>query len=166
MYSISNSRLQLPISFSENLLVYSLTHSKQLVRYNSCIGPAGSYSFLHDWIKEQAAEPVPYPSGLAKSVFDNEQVIGKTRSVKAENKVPGSVITSHAYLNIENNNIQNNDIRLCPRVWLFRAPSDDQKNNFVNIPQEEIDLFRMTRNEERIQERIQAVLQEYIRKKY
>ena len=160
MYSISNSRLQLPISFPENLLVYSLTHSKQLVRYNSSIGPAGSYSFLHDWIKGQAAEPVPYPSGLAKSVFDNEQVIGNTRSVKAENKVPGSVITSHAYLNIdENNNIQNNDIRLCPRVWFFRAPSDDQKNNFVNIPQEEIDLFRMTRNAF-IEERIQAVLEE------
>ena len=63
IYSTWNSKLQLPISFSENLLVYSQTHSKQLVHYNSCAGPAGSYSYLHKWILDQVADPIPYPTG-------------------------------------------------------------------------------------------------------
>ena len=78
IYSAHNSRLQLPISFTENLHVYSLTHSKQIAQYNGATGPSGSYRFLQSWIIKQAAKPVPYPKGLAKSVFENEQIIGKT----------------------------------------------------------------------------------------
>ena len=160
IYSTWNSKLQLPISFSENLLVYSQTHRKQLVHYNSCAGPAGSYSYLHKWILDQVADPIPYPTGLAKSVFDNEQVVGKTPSVKAENKVPGSVITSHAYLSIDNgNNIQSNDVRLCPCVWFFKAPTDAQIDNFINVSPEETNLFQMTRNAF-ISERLKIVCHE------
>ncbi len=160
IYSNWNTKLQLPISLSENLLVYSLTHSKQLVHYNSCVGPSGSYNYLQKWILDQVAEPIPYPTGLAKSVFDNEQVIGKTRSVKAENKVPGSVITSHAYMSIDSSNqMQSNDLRFCPRLWFFKPPTEEQISNVVDASPDETNLFRMTRNSF-INERLKTVCQE------
>ena len=81
-----------------------MTHSKQLVRYNTSAGPSGCYSYLHNWIQNQAADPVQFPMGLAKSVFHNEQVIGKTRLVKSDNNVPISIITSHAYFSIDKTN--------------------------------------------------------------
>ena len=77
IYSLRNSRLQLPIAFSENLFVYSLTHSKQVVQYNSNVSPAESYQFLHKWILQQATDPIEFLKALIRSVFDNEQILRK-----------------------------------------------------------------------------------------
>ena len=103
---------------------------------------------------------MPYPKGLARSVFNNEQIIGKTRTVIFENKVPSSVITSHAYLSIDQqNHIKETNASLAPKMWFFKNPSECQKESIVTVSKEEIDFFRTSRNAF-IEERIHAVQKE------
>ena len=69
---------------------------------------AGSSDFISKWLTDESNQPVEFPIGLMRSVFDNEQLIAKknkkkkkkkkkTYKVKADNKVPTSVITSHIH---------------------------------------------------------------------
>ena len=46
VYKARNSRLVLPLHFRHNLISYTLTGSKQVVRLNSSTSPAGSYTFV------------------------------------------------------------------------------------------------------------------------
>ena len=101
-----------------------------------------------------------------KCVFDNEQVIGKTRLIQAENKVPTSVITSHAYLQIDAESNDEKSIALCPRVWFFKPRIENNLKQLVlKSNDEEIAFFRKTRNIF-IEERIRSVSkdQEYCEK--
>ena len=98
IYGCRNTKLVLPLHFQENLMVYSFSRSKYLLQYNSKIDPAGSQDYISKWMYEQATSPPPVPTGIVRSVFDNEQVIGRTHRVKADNKVPMSIVTSHIYI--------------------------------------------------------------------
>jgi len=98
IYGCRNSKLVLPLSFQENILIYSLSRSKTLVSYSGKLNPFGSYDYMAKWMSAQALDPIDVPMGVVRSVFDNEQVIGKTYKVRAENKVPMSVVTSHIYI--------------------------------------------------------------------
>jgi hypothetical protein len=94
IYVCRNSNLVLPLSFQENILIYSLSRSKTLVSYSGKLNPSGSYNYMAKWMSEQALDPIDVPMGVARSVFDNDQVIGKTYKVR----VPMSVVTSHIYI--------------------------------------------------------------------
>ena len=147
IYGCHNSKLVLPLSFQENLLVYSLCRSKQLVSYNSQMSPSGSSDFISKWLNEQSSTPVDFPEGLVRSVFDNEQVIGKTHKVKADNKVPASVITSHIYISLDNENKLQNDALYAPSSWLFTDGTNEKKAEFSCLPANSFpELFRGTRN--------------------
>ena len=68
-----------------------------LVNLNNSITTTGSYTFLKDWLLENALDEIEFPKGLVKAVFDNEHVVGKRYSAKADcNAVPVSVIASFA----------------------------------------------------------------------
>ena len=101
IYSLTNKNLVLSLSFKKNILTYKLTHSKQLINYNARLTAAGSYTYLTDWLTNQAASPIQVPGGLIRNLMDNEQVVGKNRLITADNKVPVSVITSHAHILID-----------------------------------------------------------------
>ena len=100
LYGCRNEKLALPISFRHILLTYNLSYN---------LSPAGSFTFLKDWLLENALDEIEFPKGLVRAVFDNKQVVGKRYSVKTDcNAVPVSVITSFAYLCIDtSSNIQN-----------------------------------------------------------
>ena len=125
IYGSHNSKLVLPLSFQENLLVYRLCRSKQLVSYNSRMYPAGSSDFISKWLTNESSEPIEFPDGLVRSVFDNEQVIGKTHKLKADKRVPASVITSHIY-------ISNSKTKYCMRqiVGYFQNFHKNRKQYF------------------------------------
>ena len=61
----------------ENLLCSISTNRKSYLSFigNSC--PWGSYTYLNNWLKEQGKEPLTYPSGLVKSVFNNSKKYAK-----------------------------------------------------------------------------------------
>lgn len=81
------------------------------------------------------------PTGIVRSVFDNEQVIGKTYKVRAENKVPMSIVTSHIYISIDPNNKIQNEEQYSPDNWLFRDPTEIQKHKFMCEEQKDVDFF-------------------------
>ena len=102
VYGLRNSRLVLPLSFRHNLVSYSLSGSKDLLRLNSSTFPSGSYTFVCNWLSDNAKKQILFPEGTVRVVFDNEQVVGKRYVVSLENpNVPISVVTSHAYLQME-----------------------------------------------------------------
>ena len=146
IYGCHNSKLILPLSFQENLLVYSLCRSKQLVTYNCKMYPSGSPDFISKWLTGQSNVPVQFPEGLVSSVFDNEQVIGKTHKVKSDNKVPSSVITSHIYISIDSKNKLQNDVKFAPTNWLFSDNTEEDKEAFADLSAPYSSLFRETRN--------------------
>ena len=107
IYSIRHKRLVLPLAFKQNLLTYLLSNSNLLLNFNGCTGTGGSYTYLKNWLCDQAGEELTVPKGVVRIVFDIEQVIGKRYSVKVNiRNVPTSVITSHAYLKIDTCDIQ------------------------------------------------------------
>ena len=61
---------------------------------NSKNSPGATYDHISKWMTEQALTDIEFPSGIVPAVFDNEQVIGKTHQVRANNKVPSSICTS------------------------------------------------------------------------
>ena len=74
--------------------------------------------------------------------------------------MPSSVITSYAYLSIDQqNHIQETNTSLAPKMWFFKNPSKCQKESIVTVSKEEIDFFRTSRNAF-IEERTHAVQNE------
>lgn len=79
---------------------------------------------------EQADKPMRFPDGLVRSVFDNEQLVGKTYRVKSENKISTIVITSHLYIAIDEKNLTQTEEKYVPSNWLFSKPTDVQAQAF------------------------------------
>ena len=146
IYSVGHKRLVLPLAFKQNLLTYSLSNSKLLLNFNGRKGHGGSYTYLKNWLCDQAGEELTVSEDVARIVFDNEQVIGKRYSVKANvRNVPTSVITSHAYLKIDTYNIQTKS-HLKSEHWLFKPMFDDQLARFIKYSSEHNEFFRDSRN--------------------
>ena len=49
------------------------------------MSPSGSSDYISKWLTEQSNDAVIFPDGLVRTVFENEQVIGKNYKVRAEN---------------------------------------------------------------------------------
>ena len=89
----------LPLSFRENLVTYKCSNSSLLTALNSASMPSGGHTSVTKWLNKAASTEIPFPPGIVRVVFDNEQVIGKCYRVKAnQSSVPSSVVTSMAYL--------------------------------------------------------------------
>ena len=150
LYSSRNDRLVLPFSFRHNILKYSFSHSRSLIDANNSFLPAGSNTYLTNWLTKNAENEIPFPDGLIKVVFDNEQVIGKKYKVKvSRNLVKSSVITSKAYIKTSDSDIQGfADMK--PKYWLFKTNNDvllimESLNKHQNIFRETIDAFMKER---------------------
>ena len=160
IYGLINKNLVLPLSFKENILTYKLTHSKQLINYNGRMTAAGSYTNLTGWLTSQAASPVEVPRGLIRNLMDNEQVVGKNRLIKADNKVPVSVVTSHAHISIDEESNMQTESEYKLGNWFFQQPTEDQIEAFLHLDEELKSYFRITRNQ-LIEERLKAVATEH-----
>lgn len=142
LYGCRNSKLVLPLSFQENILIYSLSRSKSLLSYSGKMNPSGSYEYMSNWKNDQAMLPPKFPDGVVRSVFD----IGKTYKIKAENKVPMSAITSNIYISIDPKNEIQKEEKYSPNTWLFiyfNFLSPAQENSFMY---KDFSYFRMSRN--------------------
>ena len=60
-YGCRNEKLVLPISFGHNLLTYNLSNGKLLLSLNNSITPTGLYTFLKDWLLENALHEIKFP---------------------------------------------------------------------------------------------------------
>ena len=80
---------------------------------NSSTKLCGSHRFLSTWLNKAEESEIKFPNSIVRVVFDIEQVIRKCYQVKADQAlVPASVITSSAYLIIDDsNNMQFEDLQ-------------------------------------------------------
>ena len=94
IYYCRASKLVLPNHFLENILCYSFTNCKSNLNFQGSRSPGGAYTFTKSWVKELAQDPIVFPQGLVKVVFNNCQKVGKTYAITGTNIVPTNVITS------------------------------------------------------------------------
>ena len=99
-------------------------------------GPAGGYTYIRNWMKTQAEEVVPIPSGDLVFAFDNDQVIGKTYHVRPDTKLRCSVVTSVCVVAQEDGALEE-DESLMPSKWIKPLPEASLKTT-----QEEKDLLQ------------------------
>ena len=83
-------------------------------------------AYLHSsCLNKLAANEIEFLRGVVRTVFDNEQVVGKRYRVKADQStIPSSGVSSSIYLCIDKtSNIQSNE-SLRPVHWMFQ-PVDE-----------------------------------------
>ena len=109
-------------------------------------------------MNKAAESEIKFPNGIVGVVFDNEQVIRKLYRVKADqSSVPASVITSRAYLIIDDsNNMQFEDIYK-PSDWMFKSVNESLTDLIIDSFKSNNGIFRVTRNEH-LKERISVIL--------
>ena len=139
-YRISDPKFIGAWSFMQNLITFSSAKSKQACNILGTAIPGSKYStitaFLNDTDTGREAE---CPTGDLVFMFDNEQVIGKSWSVTAKNKVKMSVITNVAVLQLKDNNsscIQQIE-HLMPGQWLTAEGKQDIITELCKEPVDE-----------------------------
>ncbi|CAG2220191.1 unnamed protein product [Mytilus edulis] len=100
LYALSNKKLISPVSFLMSISAYAFTGSKVVVDMIGNTNPSGHYKTIANWLKYQGSQLPVIPACDLMNVFDNEQVIGKTYSIKPRNKVSISVITNKGYVKL------------------------------------------------------------------
>ena len=150
IYKCRNSRLVLPLGFRENLvqvITYKLSNNALLSALNSRTKPYGSYTFLSTWLNKTAGSEIKFPNGIVRVVFDNEQVIGKRYRVKADQAlVPASVVTSSAYLIIDDSNNMQFEDTYKPSDWMFKSVDESLIDSIIDSFESNNGIFRVTHN--------------------
>ena len=130
LYHCINSRLILPYHFIENLLCYSFTNCKTFINLASSHSPDGGYAFIKNWLKEQSKSELKCPSGIVKSVFDNNQKIGRTYVISETNTVPTSITTSHIWLVLDAERKMHEMAQFKRSNWIAK-PNKEEKTKAV-----------------------------------
>ena len=146
IYHCLNSRTILPNHQIDNLLCYSLTNCKSYLNYIASRSPGGGYTYIANWLKQQCKQPNPFPTGLVKAVFDNNQKVGKTYLISETNVVPTSVITSNLSIVLDPNSTIQENSRLKPDNWMWNILDEEFKEKMFKIMTEPSDKFRETRD--------------------
>ncbi|KAJ8030711.1 hypothetical protein HOLleu_27195 [Holothuria leucospilota] len=117
IYSLTNPYVVLPLSFSENVLIYSIVQSKLTANVYGLTSPGGSYWTVRNWLKGLSMDPLPTPRGDCLVAFDNDQVIGKSYNVRENNKVKTSIVTSVCVAEVDPDGKLQNESSLRPSCW-------------------------------------------------
>ena len=146
IYYCRNSKLALPQHFTENLMSYIFTNCKSYCSFIGSRSPGGSYPYIQNWLNQQSHTAIPFPNGLAKSVFDNNQKVGKTYVITADNTVPTIAMTSHLHIIFDAHSEVQNDNTLKPEKWMWKNQNNakEKVKPSLHIPNEE---FRKGRDE-------------------
>ena len=74
--SLKNDRCLAPLSLYQNILIYSYTQSKTVLKLINSASPSGSFTTYYNWFDKLGTEKTNCPDGLVIAGFDNNQVIG------------------------------------------------------------------------------------------
>ena len=107
-----------PVSFLQNLNVLAITSSKLALNIIGSSIPGGNYNTVCNWFAEQGSSSLQCPTGDIVIMFDNEQIIGRTWSIKPQSKIKTSIITNVAALPLTAETSLQKRSDLHPRKWL------------------------------------------------
>ena len=131
----------------EKIWWYKCSNSSLLTALNSASMPSGGHTSVTKWLNKAASTEIPFLPGIARVVFDNKQVIGKCYRVKAnQSSVPSRVVTSMAYLLIDESNELHYQDTLKPSGWMFNDISETVVESIVQSFNQHNNLLRETRN--------------------
>lgn len=120
IYGCWSPNLILPISFTKNLFIQLITHSKQIVQLEAKLLPAGTFSHISHWLHREAMNEKLIPKYDIKAMFDNGQVLGKNWNLHPLSKMPSSVITVHGQIVPVVKSHHQWDESLKPKHWWFK----------------------------------------------
>ena len=133
IYRISDPMFIGAWSFIQNLITFSTTKSRQACNILGTAIPGSKYSTVTAFLNDtDTGREALCPPGDVIFMFDNEQVVGKSWSVTAKNKVKMSVITNVAVMQLETaKNIQQVQ-HLMPGQWLTSEGKKDVITELCN----------------------------------
>ena len=112
------------------MVVFSLTKSKQAGNVVGSIVPGGKYTKISNYLSDtDVLEKVTCAGGDVVWMFDNEQVVGRSWNIQADNKVTASVMTNVAVANIYPNTALQGKENLMPGRWLTTKDNEDEVVN-------------------------------------
>ena len=118
VYRISDPKFIGAWSFMQNLITFSTAKSRHACNVLGTAIPGAKYSNIAGFLSNtESGNEADCPDGDVVFMFDNEQVIGKSWSVTAKNKVKMSIITNVAVLKLEASSYQTVE-HLMPGQWL------------------------------------------------
>ena len=136
----------MPNHFLENVLCYSLTNCKTYANFIASRSPGGAYPYLSNWLNNQAREPIKFPDGMVKAVFDNNQKVGKTYLITRTNVVPTSVMTSHLWITFDANSNLQTEKSLKPDSWMWKNRNTAFREELTKFLTRPSPQFRKSRN--------------------
>ena len=120
-------------SFMQNLNVFSLTNIRLVLNITGSSIPGGKYNVICNWLSQQAGTPLTCPLGDIVVAFDNEQIVGKTWSIKPDNKIAVSIIMNIAAIPVSSQTELQNRIDLHPRKWLNFTEAYNQADTLLEM---------------------------------
>ena len=127
IYYCQNSKLFFPQHFTENLMSYVFTNCKSHCSFIGSRSPRGSYPYIQDLLHQQSLTATTFPDGLGKSVFDNNQKVGKTYVITGDNDGANSEVHSEVHSDVHSE-VQT-DITLKPEKWMVKKTKRCQRKN-------------------------------------
>ncbi|XP_062597901.1 uncharacterized protein LOC134259320 [Saccostrea cucullata] len=129
-------------SFMQNLVTFSCTKSRQACNILGTAIPGGKYSYISSYLNSTEKDTEsPCPKGDVAFIFDNEQVIGKTWNINAQNKVKMSVITNVAVVQIPTSSPLQEMPEYSPKLWLTSERNDETVKEMCENPEDDGNMF-------------------------
>ena len=136
IYRIADPQFIGAWSFLQNLVVYSSSKNKQACNILGTAIPASKYNNVSAYLSDiESSREAKCPDGYVIFMFDNEQVVGKSWNITADNKVKMSIVTNVAVVHVDPqmNNLQR-DRNLMPGKWLS---AEDQEELVLSLCRED-----------------------------
>ena len=89
-----------------------------------------------------AQDPIVFPQGLVKVVFDNCRKVGKTYAITGTNIVPTSEITSSLWMILNKESEMQNTHIFKPSEWVWKTIDSNSKEKLIKSLTEPSDEFR------------------------
>ena len=134
------------LSFLHSLNIYGITKSKLAVNLSAGALAGGKYSTITRWLDNQGHTSMPCPSGDIVVMFDNNQIVGKTWSIKPNNKVQLSIVTNVGAVALTNSNGLEARKDIHPRKWLNIMNNEGVVDSMLDSDNPELSLLEEIHN--------------------
>ena len=124
IYYCRNSKLVLLQHFTEKLMSYIFTNCKSYFSFIRSRSPGGLDLYIQNWLNQQSHTAIPFTDGLAKSVFDNNEKVGKTYVITGDNTIPTIAMTSYLHIIFDSHSEVQNDITLKSEKCMWKNQND------------------------------------------
>ena len=125
-------------SFLHTLNIYGTTKSKTATNISASGLPGGTYSTITRWLDSQGSTPLKCPDGDIIVMFDNNQIVGKTWTIKPNNKVHVSVVTNVGAVILNREAVYECQKELHPRKWFKTCDNNLVANTLLDNDSDDV----------------------------